>query len=221
MPTGSPAHAGMAPEGGAEGRADLRFPRPRGDGPLRGGGGRLCEPVPPPTRGWPRFEGVLRATGNGSPAHAGMAPLCWTSGRGPSRFPRPRGDGPPRSHQQGEPHEVPPPTRGWPLQLRRRPHHYRGSPAHAGMAPPLGNGLAARCRFPRPRGDGPWVQRNFDDGQLVPPPTRGWPPTARTTRAIVPGSPAHAGMAPMSVSWIRAPAGFPRPRGDGPSFHSQ
>ena len=70
--------------------------------------------------------------------------------------------------------------------------------------------------FPRPRGDGPTGDPDADASPTVPPPTRGW--SAGTGEGAQPakGSPAHAGMVPDRTGGLGAPAGFPRPRGDGP-----
>ena len=113
---------------------------------------------------------------------------------------------------------VPPPTRGW----TRRRAVYRGggagSPAHAGMDPLQDLGDLPALWFPRPRGDGPSASKRGHPSIRVPPPTRGW------TRRSVPrvraasGSPAHAGMDPRSSTTGVRSAGFPRPRGDGPTI---
>src|SRR6266487_1457821 len=49
---GFPAHAGMVPLFCLHGSGDVRFPRPRGDGPDRGTGMNVPAMVSPPTRGW-------------------------------------------------------------------------------------------------------------------------------------------------------------------------
>ena len=154
--------------------------------------------------------------GEGSPAHAGMAPAstatwctCWG-------FPRPRGDGPSRTSRIMSAWEVPPPTRGWPLAQDGQRLADVGSPAHAGMAPVSRGCSLLSTRFPRPRGDGPGFPVHLDHDVMVPPPTRGWPARARVSLRSSRGSPAHAGMAPTrSPPRGRRPR-FPRPRGDGP-----
>ena len=154
---GSPAHAGMAPVTGQNFAPGVRFPRPRGDGPCTSPtiGGRA--PVPPPTRGWPLFGHSVRVSHGGSPAHAGMAPerLCWCSSW--TGFPRPRGDGPTARGLRSLAGPVPPPTRGWPRLGPVCSMTAPGSPAHAGMAPPITTRFWLGTRFPRPRGDGPVV----------------------------------------------------------------
>ena len=151
------------------------FPRPRGDGPSSG------------AHGFPAHAGMEPAVAaRGFPAHAGMDPSSDDTAYGPGiawlracRFPRPRGDGPPRRSDRRRrcavspptrgwtpPHataralsQVSPPTRGW-TRDRRAPRRsdFRGFPAHAGMDPvgvPVTNGTV-------------------DLPGTVSPPTRGW-----------------------------------------------
>ncbi len=121
---------------------------------------------------------------------------------------------------------------------------WRGSPAHAGMAPPLIMSFTAGLRFPRTRGDGPALALLRWPLTLVPPHTRGWPPKClprlatrtRSSKAVPPhtrgwpragfaaarllrGSPAHAGMAPKPRSCSTNRKRFPRTRGDGPKVY--
>jgi len=233
---GSPAHAGMAPRYTVETGGGARFPRPRGDGPKAAGISvaqeRFPRPrgdgpdpkrdamvtimVPPPTRGWPPPEGLSTRRPLGSPAHAGMAPRRASPSCDPTRFPRPRGDGPSGRRSRADIYAVPPPTRGWPRDGIGVRVVVNGSPAHAGMAPPSASPTGCTCGFPRPRGDGPTSMGFREAVAAVPPPTRGWPPSRPSPRWPANGSPAHAGMAPgptmPTAWWLR----FPRPRGDGP-----
>ena len=112
--------------------------------------------------------------------------------------------------------EVPPPTRGWPRHVCRRHRKRSGSPAHAGMAPPAAATKRGPRWFPRPRGDGPRSYPFTFTIPVVPPPTRGWPLSHLSSVSVWPGSPAHAGMAPVYNPVDLAAYGFPRPRGDGP-----
>ena len=73
-------------------------------------------------------------------------------------------------------------------------------------------------RFPRPRGDGPGITVSDIVVQKVPPPTRGWTRLRIDISEVAEGSPAHAGMDPLSPAPIAATGWFPRPRGDGPSL---
>ncbi len=152
----------------------------------------------------------------GSPAHAGMAPEIAGDVQVGIRFPRPRGDGPPRHHRRVEGVEVPPPTRGWPLRAQYYWPHSDGSPAHAGMAPYPAITIWQPWGFPRPRGDGPVGEAFGASSPSVPPPTRGWPRHRHWWQHASDGSPAHAGMALAGRKCPGAVKGFPRPRGDGP-----
>ena len=153
--TGFPAHAGMDLPCVSQRGQLLRFPRPRGDGPLVDTTRADCPGVSPPTRGWtshtaPRDRGAF-----GFPAHAGMDPTTAAVSPMLPRFPRPRGDGPFSSSSTVRMKTVSPPTRGWTAMTPKQQRFCDGFPAHAGMdltlrAPPL-----PLTRFPRPRGDGP------------------------------------------------------------------
>jgi hypothetical protein len=112
--------------------------------------------------------------------------------------------------------EVPPPARGWPLTERPCVCGCIGSPARAGMAPAEAGGIGRGTWFPRPRGDGPSARMSRRCCWRVPPPARGWPLCRSFPLRVRPGSPARAGMAPSPIPPSCVPAGFPRPRGDGP-----
>ncbi len=152
---GSPAHAGMARSKGGLNDRSHRFPRPRGDGPLKGPAGPTGPTVPPPTRGWPPRRRIAWRQRDGSPAHAGMAPKRVKGHRRVRWFPRPRGDGPVGTVNCTAIVKVPPPTRGWPRFIQIINSLLSGSPAHAGMAPMAETSGCCRTGFPRPRGDGP------------------------------------------------------------------
>ena len=204
--SGSPAHAGMAPRPAYLPQRRAGFPRPRGDGPGSEPWTGSMARVPPPTRGWPISSRVSIFTPLGSPAHAGMAPSTFSPTSPTSWFPRPRGDGPMADRVKAVIEWVPPPTRGWPRPARCRARSRGGSPAHAGMArrprPPGRAGVGHR--FPRPRGDGPTISPMAVLPTVVPPPTRGWPPSVSLGRGCSPGSPAHAGMARPSPGCTRS-----------------
>ena len=91
---GSPAHAGIAPWAREAPKRRRRLPRARGDRPLT----RLAFPAgawaPPRTRGSPSGSTGASPTGNGSPAHAGIAPGASAAPASRSRLPRARGDRP-------------------------------------------------------------------------------------------------------------------------------
>ncbi len=211
-----PAHAGMARSCGRSPAFFACFPRPRGDGPRTPGPVSLSSMFSPPTRGWPAKSAELAAFYTVFPAHAGMARCCWWWPGIPSRFPRPRGDGP----QDGEVFECfysfSPPTRGWPVPSPTACVTRIVFPAHAGMARPSRLGRGTGKSFPRPRGDGPERDHEREAAIWFSPPTRGWPVLhgiATDERDVFP---AHAGMA-RTVRRIRTSLRrFPRPRGDGP-----
>ena len=213
---GSPAHAGMVPIWNGTGRRTPWFPRPRGDGPPDAMRGVRLDGVPPPTRGWSRCHWRQRRLQPGSPAHAGMVPGLPLARSGSWRFPRPRGDGPQDGGGGHFDEEVPPPTRGWSRRKRGLHDQRYGSPAHAGMVPCCWRSKSWRCRFPRPRGDGPDRLERAQPGSEVPPPTRGWSRASRTRGFRACGSPAHAGMVPCRSPRLRSTVRFPRSRGDGP-----
>ena len=234
---GSPASAGMVPDGKPRTGDAARFPRQRGDGPcnrhLRGASLMVPPPargwsppppvipppagVPPPARGWSVATGAALAGYLGSPASAGMVPGRRRSGRGAKRFPRQRGDGPSSSGATSRLHRVPPPARGWSLRRQAVPPAPRGSPASAGMVP-RGYGWHPRCRgFPSQRGDGPFWALTFFGAGAVPPPARGWSARGLPLTMGHCGSPASAGMVPRRARIGNIGPRFPRQRGDGPS----
>ena len=170
---GFPAHAGMDLHHRERGRIEY------GGFPAHAGMDPSSSRTPQLRQGFPAHAGMDPRTASawtvrqwllGFPAHAGMDP--------PSRFPRPRGDGP---FTPGA--SVSPPTRGWTLN-RREPTGVGGFPAHAGMDP-----------APRQRADGGL------DGF---PAHAGMDPPCRRTRC---GFPAHAGMDPMTraCAWVSPP----------------
>ena len=131
-------------------------------------------------------------------------------------FPRPRGDGPYRILLQADTFRVSPPTRGWTPLERHDAAVQRGFPAHAGMDPCRWLCGSPAGWFPRPRGDGPALELLAMARQTVSPPTRGWTRYERADYLFGTGFPAHAGMDRLSAKGCDPPAGFPRPRGDGP-----
>ena len=135
-----------------------------------------------------------------------------------SRFPRQRGDGPETydCHMPGI--RVPPPARGWSRHRTRPPRHQPGSPASAGMVPRGRVPGKTITRFPRQRGDGPSGRCRGGLDQRVPPPARGWSHGAARQDGRGYGSPASAGMVPVSPMSDVTVTRFPRQRGDGPSM---
>ena len=152
---GFPAHAGMARLTRRRPGIGPWVPRPRGDGPLARCRANGPPRGSPPTRGWPRHHEARSYSGNGFPAHAGMARALSARYTRRPGVPRPRGDGPPCCMYRSRPSWGSPPTRGWPFRAAAGGFVDQGFPANAGMA--LGFGLMTPQQrgFPRPRGDGP------------------------------------------------------------------
>ncbi len=111
-----------------------------------------------------------------------------------------------------------PPTRGWPAVAEPANWRQWVFPAHAGMARLFDIVCDAARRFPRPRGDGPPLQRRAVRGVVFSPPTRGWPAIRDWDNLTENVFPAHAGMARAAVPAHPDHGRFPRPRGDGPSL---
>ena len=176
--------------------------------------------VSPPTRGWTCSLPCQLRSPLGFPAHAGMDPCAISASHRSSGFPRPRGDGP-ASHLFRLDHlTVSPPTRGWTPHPTPGTDRGGGFPAHAGMDLRRGGRKMPVGGFPRPRGDGPDSDTGPSPRAWVSPPTRGWTGLGLRQRCAVRGFPAHAGMDPMLMTRAMRSAGFPRPRGDGPTLSS-
>ena len=213
---GFPAHAGMDPRAPSSRSGRRRFPRTRGDGPLREPLDVPEQEVSPHTRGWTR-EGVHHVhKPRGFPAHAGMDPYEKTSTPAASRFPRTRGDGPTSGRARSPARAVSPHTRGWTPGHHHRPPDQRGFPAHAGMDPKNGGTMSPAHGFPRTRGDGPCWGTDDDSTHEVSPHTRGWTRPLRSALEVREGFPAHAGMDPLPGGSAGGRHRFPRTRGDGP-----
>ncbi len=177
------------------------------------------QPFSPHTRGWPVAPGFSNSGGKGFPRTRGDGPPVVNVGLAAvGRFPRTRGDGPAQTahaslsspvfpahagmaqarHQAlMKPYAFSPHTRGWP---RERPQPRRATPPFSPHTRGWPGEVLLLDRldacFPRTRGDGPRVQRMWEEWAEFSPHTRGWP-----------ASPAQA---PHQA------ARFPRTRGDGP-----
>ena len=213
----SPAHAGMRPAGWRRSSRASRFPRARGDAPVKGADKIGPKRVPPRTRGCAFDTPVSASSKAGSPAHAGMRPARGRRRRGWPGFPRARGDAPVRPHDEEPLGRVPPRTRGCAVGHGHAGNRPRGSPAHAGMRPTPSAGRSSGSRFPRARGDAPATGAAVGSVLPVPPRTRGCAHGALRRRPLAPGSPAHAGMRPSRRSPPFWCSRFPRARGDAPS----
>ncbi len=196
LSSGSPASAGMVPGTAATGNLWDRFPRVRGDGPLRA---------------------VVQGESTiGSPASAGMVPRPALGFLPRGRFPRVRGDGPYTTPTIVPLRVVPPRPRGWSRASDNKPASAEGSPASAGMVPAMSPRIRDPTGFPRVRGDGPRSPEQLECLRKVPPRPRGWSPKPPELVKSRRGSPASAGMVPLSTKAVYWPVRFPRVRGDGP-----
>ena len=92
--SGSPAPAGMDPEGVSEALGRQRLPRTRGDGPPAMLAAAPAAGAPPHPRGWTSAPSGCDWRSDGSPAPAGMDPKPWRHSHRIVRLPRTRGDGP-------------------------------------------------------------------------------------------------------------------------------
>ncbi len=212
----SPAHAGMDPRPGRRRSRRPRLPRARGDGPGRADARSRARSAPPRTRGWTDRPDVEELADEGSPAHAGMDPRPTPTPAPPRRLPRARGDGPGPFLGLGRGRGAPPRTRGWTQGHRARKRDLRGSPAHAGMDPPLATSTGRARRLPRARGDGPAPCWSRPLRAAAPPRTRGWTSQFSSPCTGRIGSPAHAGMDRSPASRCPRHPWLPRARGDGP-----
>ncbi len=133
----------------------------------------------------------------GSPAHAGIDPRRCRGPRPRRRLPRARGDRPTSGRISWRERPAPPRTRGSTRTALAGSLFARGSPAHAGIDPPVTQ---------------PWLPTRW-----APPRTRGSTLHAATTGLLVTGSPAHAGIDPAGTQLHGIRVRLPRARGDRPS----
>ena len=152
---GFPAHAGMDPFNSRRTACRQRFPRTRGDGPLRFQLAADFAEVSPHTRGWTPMTCKECGYTAGFPAHAGMDRRQQQAAAEATGFPRTRGDGPTAEWEAVTGYTVSPHTRGWTHAACRPDALGCGFPAHAGMDPPGNTVVLGPVWFPRTRGDGP------------------------------------------------------------------
>ena len=194
----SPASAGMDRASHDFPFTFTRFPRERGDGPVRIRGCSPICPFPPRARGWTPGAGRAGRCRTVSPASAGMDPRGLPAGRVPVRFPRERGDGPSKTDQLGTGHVFPPRARGWTHDLVVLGDGRNVSPASAGM-------------------DRPSLEESCCPPLTFPPRARGWTAVYRVLDTVHMVSPASAGMDLQSPHGSEPRRSFPRERGDGPT----
>ena len=169
----SPAHAGMYLRRPHVAFPVAGFPRTRGDVPERKAAEAAAAALPPHTRGCTPARRSGGASTGASPAHAGMYPLQLCLPIGDPRFPRTRGDVPPDVGQRRRVNALPPHTRGCTPIGCSGGRRQGASPAHAGMyLMRRGSGRTAP-RFPRTRGDVPYLGILTATGAELPPHTRG------------------------------------------------
>ena len=206
----------MDPTGTRRRRSPSSFPRERGDGPKGDGISSVIPVFPPRARGWTDHEVGIDQYLPVSPASAGMDLRRGCGAARMSRFPRERGDGPPRMWRWTLPVSFPPRARGWTANSAANTVRGTVSPASAGMDPYAPSLLYPARRFPRERGDGPWRRSSASPEWGFPPRARGW--TSRSPARILPKvvSPASAGMDHGGVIAESIDTRFPRERGDGP-----
>ena len=87
------------------------------------------------------------------------------------------------------------------------------------MVPRITYSSAPCRRFPRTRGDGPYLGPGRYKSESVPPHPRGWSAARRAASCALAGSPAPAGMVPVLPPSMHPDCRFPRTRGDGPFFN--
>ena len=133
-----------------------------------------------------------------------------------ARFPRRRGDGPPKRPFTVASRMFPPQARGWtPLHEQER-RRFHVSPAGAGMDLRHGPPMCGGGGFPRRRGDGPIEELDAGYPGSFPPQARGWTSRIQVRQRMHFVSPAGAGMDRCQRRGTSRSSSFPRRRGDGP-----
>ncbi len=191
---GSPAHAGIDPEGDRVHHVGLGLPRTRGDRPAHGASATISTLAPPHTRGSTRRVGAGVHVGGGSPAHAGIDPSAPRAATSCRRLPRTRGDRPDGQGVARPQLRAPPHTRGSTPCCAFGRRVGSGSPAHAGIDPAIDRLEQRTLGLPRTRGDRPVVPALRDVDRGAPPHTRGSTCEAHAPVRERRGSPAHAGI---------------------------
>ena len=176
--------------------------------------------APPHPRGSTRAARSAGPASRGSPAPAGIDPGCKVPESSTVWLPRTRGDRPLGYQKGGKTDEAPPHPRGsTSLPARLRPA-MRGSPAPAGIDPALAGVMKGGVGLPRTRGDRPHrrVYRRAYRG--APPHPRGSTYEIGGAADGACGSPAPAGIDPVTSTYCKTGVGLPRTRGDRPSGES-
>ena len=137
----------------------------------------------------------------------------------PRAHPRVRGGTSCEWQMSGDRSGASPRTRGCAPTVSGAKLQLCGSPAYAGMRPPLLLPAGRFFRFPRVRGDAPGALSLTFHRYLVPPRTRGCAREVPHHPAPPCGSPAYAGMRPSCGPRSGSLPRFPRVRGDAPHAH--
>ena len=196
------------------------FPRARGDVPVTWKTELICYRFSPRTRGCSSFIETYEPIVRVFPAHAGMflsrPPWAMFS----ACFPRARGDVPTPPTSNLYTSAFSPRTRGCCPAVYPTETVSSVFPAHAGMFLYATTGAKKHYRFPRARGDVPFLAPNGWLDYRFSPRTRGccalYDPKAVARKVF----PAHAGMFLTKHSPPTPALGFPRARGDVPIFLS-
>ena len=193
---GSPAPAGIDPYRCDMTMAFKRLPRTRGDRPRAGSLTSSRNWAPPHPRGSTPGEGAEHVFAAGSPAPAGIDPLCVPATLSCARLPRTRGDRP---------------------VIRFVAPLICGAPPHPRVIDPPESACGRlHRRLPRTRGDRPSDRSHSRRNTAASPHPRGSTRPRRRRVGALRGSPAPAGIDPDDGCEEPTIAGLPRTRGDRP-----
>ncbi len=173
----------------------MRFPHPRGDGPLIMVVGGAGIEISPPAWGWPGAESDLADDIADFPTRVGMARSNSPKPPPARRFPHPRGDGPFLEELLFHFLAISPPAWGWPEVMNERKNTWFDFPTRVGMARRRTPRGPARARFPHPRGDGPCDVCGKNKNVTISPPAWGWPVETIGIVTDVSDFPTRVGMA--------------------------
>ena len=213
-----PAYAGMFLGASPTAVGKWSFPRIRGDVPTEDGKHVLSGEFSPHTRGCSSGHQAGNAPGCVFPAYAGMFPHKHSKNASTRRFPRIRGDVPPLVWAAATSAAFSPHTRGCSQGKDLMQAVRAVFPAYAGMF------LAYSCPrnpggcFPRIRGDVPRNSTISLASTPFSPHTRGCSALLAVRGPANSVFPAYAGMFPVWFGYAGFVWGFPRIRGDVPSW---
>ena len=213
---GSPAHAGIDPPAPSPRTRPPGLPRTRGDRPQKAATDEARAGAPPHTRGSTLARAGASRARLGSPAHAGIDPTSRKGTSIRSRLPRTRGDRPRCSRSLLLIVPAPPHTRGSTPRSLSDGREDDGSPAHAGIDPPMPAARPCARWLPRTRGDRPLHALRLLIRSPASPHTRGSTVELAADDRRHLGSPAHAGIDPLLPATLAWRKRLPRTRGDRP-----